>query len=122
MDYLDFYLQEIQEEEPIEEVSPLLAAFSAAGLLMSAYNIYKQYFTRAARACKDLPPREKGVCMWNWKLKGKQKEYMALKQGMAKCGQNEKCKMKIGAKLQKVAQQVQFITGRVKELRGQKYD
>jgi len=128
MNILDFYLQDLQdlqEKEPIDEIAPVMIGLSAASMGLAAFNVYKQHLTKAARVCKDLPPREKGICMWNWKLKGKQKEYMTLKGSVGKCNKSVKpegCRLKITKKVEKVGQQIQFIIGRLKELRGQKYE
>ena len=125
MHLLDFYLDNIQEEQYIEEVSPLLVGLSAASLTVAAFNAYKQYLTKAARTCKNLPPREKGVCMWNFKFQGKKKELQILKGSISKCNKTKdpkQCMLKLKEKAIKISQQVQFIAGRMKELRKQRYE
>ena len=117
MELLEDYLESIQE------AIPLMLAFTAASLSMTAFNIYKQYLTRAARSCKDLPPKEKGICMLRYKLQGKKAQLSKLNGSMGKCNRGRKpelCKQKLVNKAQKVASDVEFLVKRMDELRKQK--
>ncbi len=112
-DYLDY----------LEEVAPMLA-LSAASMLMTAFNLYKSHLTKAARRCKDLPPREKSICMLNSKVIAKNMQLQMLKSNLPKCGKSrnpDKCKLKFANKMKELAAEIKFLAGRLKELRGQKY-
>jgi len=117
MELLEDYLESVQE------ALPLMLAFTAASLSMSAFNIYKQYLTRAARSCKDLPPKEKGICMLRYKLQGKKAQLSKLNGSMAQCNKAKKvelCKQKLVNKAQKVGSDIEFLAKRMDELRKQK--
>jgi len=114
MKIVDKYLDNIQQE------SVTLLAFSAASLFITAYNTYKNYLTKAARKCKDLPPREKAICMLNTKIEAKKVEFQTIKTGSSKC-KDEKCKAKVQKKLLKISNDIKFLSNRFKELRSQKY-
>lgn len=121
-DLLDKYLEEIQLQE-----LPLLAASVAIGavqLMIAAGRIYKNNLTKAAKACKDLPDREKAICMLRGKVAAKNAELQALKAGIGKCAKAknpEACKTKVANKMQKLADEIKYLSGRYQELRGQKY-
>lgn len=115
---LDKYLDEIQE------VAPIMLAVSAASLSMTAFNLYKQHLTKAARACKDLTPREKSICMLRFKMSGKKLQLAKLKDGMTKCNKSKNpksCKQSLVNKAKKVGEEIKFLAKRVEELRKQKH-
>jgi hypothetical protein len=117
MELLEDYLESIQE------IAPLMIAFSAASLSMGAFNIYKQHLTRAARSCKDLPPKEKAICMLRFKLQGKKAQLSSLNGNMPKCNKTkdaELCKQKLLNKARKVGSDIEFLAKRMDELRKQK--
>lgn len=117
MELIEDYLESVQE------AIPLMLAFTAASLSMSAFSIYKQYLTRAARSCKDLPPKEKGICMLRYKLQGKKAQLSKLHANTPKCNKTKKpelCKQKLVNKAQKVGSDIEFLTKRMDELRKQK--
>jgi hypothetical protein len=114
---VDEYLDNIQEAIP-------LVAFSAASLLMTAFNLYKNHLTRATRRCKDLPPREKSICMLNSKILAKNVQLQSLKSNFSKCEKSkssDECKLKFAKKMKELANEIKFLVGRLKELRTQKY-
>lgn len=121
MDKVDEYLDQLNE------VVPLVAAgiiFSAANALIGATTLYKKNFTKAALRCKDLPDREKAICMLRAKTFAKNIQLQALKSNILKCGKTknpEKCKEKVATKMQKIADDIKFLSKRFQELKGQKY-
>lgn len=129
MDKLNFYLKKIQEDN-LQEIEPasmavITGAFYAASILNLAFNTYKKYFTKAARRCKDLPSKEKALCMLNAKIEGKKAELANIKGGISKCSkvkkEPKKCVEKLKKKSQKVLKNIQFLQNRLKELGKQKY-
>jgi hypothetical protein len=134
MEIIEEYLEYLNEIEPVTTAlaaaavaKPLFAAgvaLSAANLSLQASRFYKEYFTKAARKCKDLTPKEKSICMVRAKMLAKNAQLQKLKQGMAKCAKArnaEKCKQKLSVKMQKLAQEVSFLSDRMKEIRQQHY-
>jgi len=104
--------------------APILAAASIFSAFNMAFQLYKNYFTKAAKQCKDLPGKEKAVCMLRAKSIGKQAELKALKQASAKCMKTkspEKCKAKFNQKMSKVGGEAGFLKSRMQQLSQQKY-
>jgi hypothetical protein len=104
--------------------TPVLAAVSIFSAFNMAFQLYKNYFTKAARQCKDLPGKEKAVCMLRAKSLGKEAELKALKQASAKCMKTkspEKCKAKFNQKMSKVGGEAGFLKSRMQQLSQQKY-
>jgi hypothetical protein len=104
--------------------APVLAAVSIFSAFNMAFQLYKNYFTKAARQCKDLPGKEKAVCMLRAKSLGKEAELKALKQASAKCMKTkspEKCKAKFNQKMSKVGGEAGFLKSRMQQLSQQKY-
>lgn len=117
MNLLEDYLENIQE------AIPLMLAFTAASLSMSAFSIYKQYLTRAARSCKDLPTKEKAICMLRYKVQGKKAQLSKLNGSVPKCNKTkdaELCKQKLLNKARKVGSDIEYLAKRMDELRKQK--
>lgn len=115
------YLEGLQEIVPIVAVG---LAFSAANALIGATSLYKKNFTKAALRCKDLPDREKAICMLRAKVLAKNVQLQALKSNLARCKESknpEKCKVKIVGKMEKISKDMKFLDGRFKELKGQQY-
>jgi len=113
--------------DQLNEIVPLVAAgiiFSAANALIGATNLYKKNFTKAALRCKDLPEREKALCMLRAKTSAKNIQLQALKSNLLKCSKTknpDKCKEKIATKMQKIVNDIKFLSKRFQELKGQKY-
>ena len=104
--------------------APILAAASVFSAFNMAFQLYKNYFTKAAKQCKDLPGKEKAVCMLRAKSIGKAAELKALKQASAKCMKTkspEKCKAKFNQKMSKVGGEAGFLKSRMQQLSQQKY-
>jgi len=130
MKELDAYLNVLQEDD-LQEVEPLstmaivTGIFYAASILNIGTKVYKTYFTKAARRCKDLSQREKALCMLNAKMLGRKAELAKVQGGMAKCGKikkgPEKCVAKLKGKMEKSKQQLLFLQKRIKDLGAQQY-
>jgi len=104
--------------------APVLAAVSVFSAFNMAFQLYKNYFTKAARQCKDLPGKEKALCMLRAKAAGKKAQLNALKQASNKCMKTknaEKCKQKFQAKLSKVGGDLGALKSRFQQLSQQKY-
>lgn len=119
MKKVDKYLDQIQ----VEFVGTgTLAALSAASLILSATKLYKDYFTKAARQCSDLTPKEKSMCMIRSKMLAKNVQLQSLKSAAQKCkkAKNPKeCAEKISGKMQKIAAEVKYLADRFKDVKSQ---
>jgi len=129
MNNLDTYLNVLQEDE-LQEIEPatmtvITGIFYAASILNIGTKIYKTYFTKAARRCKDLAPQEKALCMLNAKLIGRKAEIAKIQGGLGKCNKvkkdPEKCVLKLKGKLEKAKQQIIFLQNRIKQLGKMQY-
>lgn len=119
MNILDEYLDKLQEFDPI-----VLAGLSAANLIIASAKLYKQYFTKAARQCSDLQPREKALCMVRGKMLAKNAQLKILSSDMTKCQKVKnplKCKEKLSGKMQKLSAEIKFLSDRFKEVKQQNY-
>jgi hypothetical protein len=79
-------------------VAALTAVAITAGVLA-----YKRFFSKAARACKDLGGTSKTACMNKYKAQGKKAEIATLNSKKGACKGNPKCVGKIMARIQKVS-------------------
>lgn len=121
------YLQKIQEEE-LQEIDPTLIAISATsaafGITNMAFRAYKDYFNKAARKCKNLPPREKGICMVKAKLDAKREQLAEIKRKSSDCSKTrnpEKCRGKLADKIKKLSDEVKFLNQRLQQLSQMEY-
>jgi len=108
MDKVQTYLDKIQQEQ-------VALVLSVGGLLMTAYRLYKDYLTRAARACANLDPKEKRLCMLRFKIDGKRRQLTALTSLLSKCRQTKKpdeCVDKLRQKIETCRQQVDYFRER----------
>ena len=119
MNVIDNYLEKIQVQQEIE---PILigAVIGAASLLNLSYQTYQNYFTRAARRCKDLPDKEKAICMLQSKLIAKQAELSKINSLTGKCKKPD-CKEKLKNKVQNISLDLRNLKNRIIQLRKQKY-
>jgi len=135
------YLYDIQEDDILEfragalagataigtggmSLAPVLAAVSIFSAFNMAFTLYKNYFTKAAKQCKDLPGKEKALCMLKAKAAGKQAQLNALKKASQKCMKTKKpeiCKKKFNAKMSKVGGEQGYLKSRMMQLSQQKY-
>ena len=126
-DIAEKYVEELQRE-PIQEIEPTLIAISATsaafGITNMALRLYKDYFNKAARKCKDLPPREKGVCMLKAKLDSKKQQLSEIKKKSSDCSKTRKptkCREKLSEKIKKLTDEVTFIVQRLQQLQQMQY-
>jgi len=108
MDKVEAYLDKIQQEQ-------IALVLSIGGLLMTAYRLYKDYLTRAARACANLDPKEKRLCMLKYKIDGKRKQLATLTSLVAKCRQTknpDECLDKLRQKIESCRQQLDYFRER----------
>ena len=123
MDKLDEHLNRIQEFEPVT-MAVAGTAFGAVNVIMMATRTYKDYFTKAARQCSGLPPKEKAICMVRAKMHAFNVQLQTVKGSMGKCSKAKdagKCKLKLGKKIKELAMKVREQAERLKELKGQEY-
>jgi hypothetical protein len=124
---VDKYLKTLQEDQ-LQEIDPTLLAISATsaafGITNMAFRMYKDYFNKAARRCKDLPPREKGVCMVKAKLDAKKEQLAEIKRKSAQCSKTKKptkCRDKLSEKINKISEEVRFLMQRLQQLSQMQY-
>lgn len=122
------YLDNLQEET-LQEVDPTLLAISATsaafGITNMAFRLYKDYFSKAARKCKDLSAREKSLCMLKAKLDAKKEQLGQIKKKSSECSKTRKppkCRLKLGEKIKKITDEVTMLTQRVQQLSQMRYD
>lgn len=117
---IDMYLEALQE--PQSEIATAFVALSAANMIMAAIRLYKEYFTKAAKQCANLPQNEKSICVLRAKLVAKSKQLQKLKGDMAKCTQAKDaqvCKNKLAEKINALYSEVKFMSERIKALQQQ---
>jgi hypothetical protein len=126
-DKLQKYLDQLQEDN-LQELEPATIAISAVsaafGITNMAFRLYKDYFNKAARKCKDLPPREKGVCMLKAKLDAKKQQLSEIKKKSSDCSKTRnptKCRNKLSEKVKKLTEEVKFLTQRLQQLSQMEY-
>ena len=108
MDKVQTYLDKIQQEQ-------VTLALSVGGLLMTAYRLYKDYLTKAARVCANLDPKEKRLCMLKYKIDGKRKQLTTLTSLVTKCRQTrnpDECLNKLRQKIEACRQQLDYFRER----------
>ena len=120
---LDHYLGAINEQEEINEQvgAYLLPAYFSALLLKMAFDVYKNNFTKAAKACKDYAKGEKQICMLRAQISAKKAALEKLQGSIDKCTKDrspEQCRAKVGEKIQTMQKEVGYLMQRETELRG----
>lgn len=126
-DIAEQYVKQLQGE-PLEEIEPTMMAISAVTAAFSitnmAFRAYKEYFNKAARRCKDLPPREKGICMVKAKLDAKKQQLAEIKRKSSDCSKTNKptkCRGKLSEKIKKLSDEVTFLIQRLQQLSQMQY-
>jgi len=122
MSKIDKYLDRVQ----VQELDPLLTGLAIVGATAGVinainftYRTYKEYMTKAGRACSDLTERERSICMLQYKIKGKQKQLQQMKQLVSKCAKNKKiqaCKSRLSKEMQKIKIEIKRMQERVKAI------
>ena len=126
-DILEQYLDKLENEKLDEVATPfiVLGAISAAFSISNmAFRTYQDYFSKAARACRELPAREKSLCMVKAKLDGKQQQLNVIKRRSNECSKTRnppKCRSKLAEKIRKLTDEVQFAKNRLRDLRKMEY-
>ena len=85
-----------------EEVAAATAVAGAIGV--AAYNIYKRFFSTAAKACKDKSGSEKTDCMQEYKQKGTVAYNSLIQRNMGRCDKSKDpnaCKESLRLKMKK---------------------
>jgi len=119
MNILEDYLNEIQVQQEIEPLA-IGVAIGAGSLLNLSYQTYQNFFTRAARRCKNLPEKEKAICMLQSKAIAKQAELSKIKSLSGKCAKPT-CKEKLKGKIQNISTDLSNLKNRIVQLKKQKY-
>jgi len=121
MENLDSYLDKIQLQE-IEPLTALIIVGATAGVVNAinlTYRTYKEYLTKAGRACSELTERERAICMLHYKIEGKEKQLSQLQKLVEKCKQNkhvQKCKIKLAQEIQKIKNEIKRMNERIKAI------
>jgi hypothetical protein len=85
----------------MEDVAAGAAAVGIAGAaVMGAYKIYKQFFSKAARACANAPSKDE--CMQSYRDHGVQAAVNNLKKQIPRCGNDQDCAQKLQMAVQKL--------------------
>lgn len=115
-------------EETLQEIDPTLLTISAISAAFSitnmAFRMYKDYFNKAARKCKNLSAREKSLCMLKAKLDAKKEQLGVIKRKSSDCSKTNnptKCRGKLSEKLKKLSDEVKFLTQRMQQLSQMEY-
>lgn len=127
IDIAEKYVEQLQEDN-LQEIATVMIAISAVsaafGITNMAFRAYKEYFNKAARSCKDLPPREKGVCMVKAKLDAKKEQLGEIKRKSSECSKTSKppkCREKLSEKIKKLSDEVKFLIQRLQQLSQMQY-
>lgn len=87
------------------QYGPEAAAAGAAGAaVLGAYKLYKQFFSKSARACKDAP--DKSECMQQYRTQGVQAAINSLKRQAPNCGNDQNCVQKIKSAISRLEGQL----------------
>lgn len=92
-----------------------------ATISYSAYKIYKQFFTKAARTCKDKRGKVKTACMLQYQIKGLQASKKPFSNGLKGCSKAKDipiCKAKFNNKLNKIDTRIKKKRDKIKKLAG----
>lgn len=103
---------------------PMLKIYFAAMIAKMAYEFYKSSFSKFARQCKDMPGREKTICMLTAKANAKKAQINKLKSGISKCikARNpEKCKQALQNKVNQASAVMKLAIQRANQIGKQKY-
>jgi len=123
MNQLDKYLNKVQR---VQEIEPLILGIGIIGAtagIINAINFtfrtYKEYLTKAGRACTDLTERERSICMLEYKIKGREKQIHQLKMLQRTCTKHKKaqmCRSRFAKEIQDVKKEIHRMHERIKAL------
>jgi len=109
----------LDEVEIQNEIAPMIA-LTAASVGLSAVSMaakaYKNYMSKAGRACSGIPDKEKTLCMMKFQLGATNKQIETLKGGLGKCKGDEKCVTKLNNKIATLANKARFLKNRYRKL------
>lgn len=71
---------------------------AAAVIIYAAYQIYKRFLSKAAKACKGQSDNEKTLCMYQYKIKALEAARNELTKGLSKC-KDDKCQSMVKSKI-----------------------
>ncbi len=100
------YLKYYQTKESV------LLTLSAASLIMAAYRMYKEYFSKHARKCSTTVGIGKSLCMTDVEIKALKRMISSLKNNISKCNQikdetkKKQCIEKINKKIVKTKERL----------------
>lgn len=97
------------KKQKLYEVEPVFMYISATSLAMTAYRMYKDYLTKAARHCDSFEGRDKSLCMTKYKLEGLKKRKEKLEEDIRKCAEardQQKCEESLKKKINKLEQRI----------------
>jgi len=123
MNQLDKHLEKVQR---IQEVEPLILGIGIVGAtagIINAINFtfrtYKEYLTKAGRACTDLTERERSICMLEYKIKGREKQIKQLQMLAKTCTkhkQAQRCRSRFAKEIQDVKNEIKRMKERIKAI------
>ena len=113
---LDEKLNDIEIQTEIGAMVALTAASVGISALSMAAKAYKNYMTKAGKACSGLPDKEKTLCMLKFQLGATNKQIETLKGSLGKCKNDQKCVTKINNKLSGLVNKAKFIKNRYRKL------
>jgi len=91
----------------------LFASIAVAAVVMYiAYQIYKKFFSKAARACKQYKGEKKKECLLNYQLDALQKQNSLMRKGLSICKNTtdpDKCEKAIRKKIEKTEQKIKKL-------------
>ncbi len=118
--WLDEYIFYIPGE--VASAIPPEAAIATAAALVGV-GIFSRFFTKAAKACKKLPSKQKTICMFEYKIKGYQLQISTLKKYIPQCRKDKnplECKAKILEKIEKIERKILVVRSQLQDYK-QKY-
>jgi hypothetical protein len=92
------------------------AAVVVALATFASYRIYRNYLTKAAKACKNFTGPEKNNCMLKFKIEAAKQQLDSLKMALSACDSSqdpEKCKKTIELKIKKLGDKISKLSKKV---------
>lgn len=112
--FFKYINEDNKSKQEINEIGgTFFLAFAATNTLMMAYRFYKEYMTRASRACSNLKGRDKNLCMLKYEMDALEAKKSELERGLKDCDKAEdpkKCKQKIQKELRKTDSELKKVS------------
>jgi len=107
-------LEDLKELLTEEVATVVVAAALSAMLVKTSYDVYREYFSKAAKLCKHekWSSIQRHLCIIDEEVKGRQKQISSLKSAVSKCSKldspfkQNKCKGIIAKEVNKVESQI----------------